>query len=123
MLIRHAKLPPKQTVAGDQTISVFARNRLLPKLAAGAFDNQSASGDVPKPDAALNVGIETATRHISQRQCRRAHDSNFPDAAYELVKIRQSGFEAFVGLGEADGHDGLVQPSPPADADDFPVQT
>src|ERR1043166_6480788 len=54
----------KEAVAGDHAIGVCAGVRQVPKLATGAFHNQTTRGDVPQPDAAFDVGVEPPGRHV-----------------------------------------------------------
>src|SRR6267378_6769068 len=65
------------SIVGHKLELVLARNRLMPEIATGAFEDQSARGNVPQTDAGLDVTVHPAARHVSQRQCRRAHDAHF----------------------------------------------
>src|ERR1043166_5775351 len=112
----------KEAVAGDHAIGVCAGVRQVPKLATGAFHNQTTRGDVPQPDAAFDVGVEPPGRHVTQRQRRRPHHPDLAHPADQPIEVRQGGFQAFPALGEADGNERLGQFTAPAHVNDPAVQ-
>jgi hypothetical protein len=81
VLSRPRQFTVNQSVARNEA-KLFARcNALKPKFSAGTFKNQSASGDVPKIDAALDVGVKASSGHIGQTQRGRTHHADFSHAA------------------------------------------
>ena len=81
----------------------------MPEFAARAFHNQSARRDVPKIDAALDVGVKSPRGHIGQTQRRRAHHADFSHATREPREVGQGVFHARATFGEADGDDGISE--------------
>src|SRR5256885_10124304 len=51
------QLPSEQTVIGHDPVFVFAGDRLVPEIAARAFQNPSPCRDVPPTDARLEGNV------------------------------------------------------------------
>src|ERR1051325_7378628 len=110
-------------IAGDHPVAIVAGYGLTPKFAARALHNQSARRDVPQADAALDVGVEPAHRHVGQGKRGGTHDADFADAAREFAEVGQGLAQVVFALREADGDDGFAGLRPPADADDTTIAT
>ena len=64
MFSGHSQAPTQQPVAGDKTIRVLARDRLVPIFPTGALHNEPARGHIPQSNAAFDVGIKAPGRHV-----------------------------------------------------------
>src|SRR6185369_5241103 len=122
ILNRHPQTFPKQAIAGHHAVGVGAGNRFAPEFAPGAFEDQPARGNVPKPDTALDVGVKTATGNVGQRQRGGPHHSYFAHAMHELVEVGERPPEAFPALGEPDRNYRFLQAPIRADFYRAPVQ-
>src|SRR6266545_6966950 len=63
-LQQSSEFAPEQSVVRHNAKCVFARHRLMPEIAARAFENQSARRDVPQPNPRLEVGVHPPARHV-----------------------------------------------------------
>src|SRR2546427_8332735 len=80
-----SQLVPEQAVVRHDAELMFAWHRLVPEIASGAFENQSAGGDVPEANSCLDVGIHPAAGHVGHRQRGGAHNANFADAMHQSI--------------------------------------
>src|SRR5262249_44062025 len=101
---------------------VFALYRLAEEIATRALENESAGGNVPKADSALDIRVEPPGRDVDHREGRGAHDPNLSHFVDEGVELRQHFFEAACRFGKTDRDECFLQTRTTADRDALAVQ-
>src|SRR5262245_13137135 len=107
--IGDAQSAAEVAVAGDHPIGVIRGSGLLPKIASGTLKNESAGSDIPKPNAALHISVESTRRDVSKGQRGGPHDSHLADLVNQFDEVGQHGFQRFSVFSKPDRYDSFIE--------------